>query len=560
MVGRALLVCALCALCCAAGGGWAAEGDYCTERDWRDLRAVAKDMSEAEIAAKYCGRKPELVRGLRASLQSGGEAEAGGASGPGGGGGGVEGVADGGPARPAEAKVREYNPQAETHSAEVLGAGEATGPPGGPGGLGRSPSREKELSPLPSGETEEQPPSGASTGGKAAEGQLGTSPDGPSDVATPPGQINTQKNLQEPTPALPSTGPEAQKREHEGKDETNLHTPEGGPPKRADASAKEDVDDTHITENTPGGNDQEANEIAPSQSRDGGAVTSLQSSDSSAGTSTDGREEAPTERQPEGSSTLTKPPTPASTEVPGEAGKETTLGKPPSKGKDVEESLASDNKADGGDEKAKPEEAVPAPTVTSNTPDGRAVDAALPTAHPGGGGTSGEQAGNKAEAIAELSAGSVAAAAPGAQQQGVAAAGTPTSSDKEPPPKAEDTATEASPAAMTTDGGSGSTAAQPQPASSVVANEAGQPQQKEHPAVPTSQSQAETSGDGEGEATQPAAGAAAQTAANTTNSTNAAKAAPGDSDGSGTAAAHSASPLALLLLLACAAAAVMRVA
>ncbi|RNE95921.1 uncharacterized protein Tco025E_10065 [Trypanosoma conorhini] len=250
MAGRALLVCALCALCCAAGGGWAAEGNYCTKRDWRDLRAVAKDMSDAEIAAKYCGRKPELVRGLRASLQSGGEAEAGGASGPG-----------GGTAQPAEAKVTgEDNPRAETHSAEVLGEGKTTGQPRGPGGLGGSPSREKELSPspLPSGETEEHSPSGASTGGKAAEGQLGTSPDGPSDVATPPGQINTQKNLQEPTPALPSTGPEDQKREHEGKDETNLHTPEGGPPKRADASAKEDVDDTHITENTPGGNDQEA--------------------------------------------------------------------------------------------------------------------------------------------------------------------------------------------------------------------------------------------------------------------------------------------------------------
>ncbi|RNE95297.1 uncharacterized protein Tco025E_10076, partial [Trypanosoma conorhini] len=69
MAGRALLVCALCALCCAAGGGRASEVDYCTESDWRDLRAVATDMTDAEIRAKYCGRKPEFVRGLWASLQ-----------------------------------------------------------------------------------------------------------------------------------------------------------------------------------------------------------------------------------------------------------------------------------------------------------------------------------------------------------------------------------------------------------------------------------------------------------------------------------------------------------
>ncbi|RNF05963.1 uncharacterized protein Tco025E_07688 [Trypanosoma conorhini] len=103
MAGRALLVCALCVLCCAAGGGWAAEGDYCTERDWRDLRAVAKGMSEAEIAAKYCGRKPEFVRGLRASLQGDGAEEAEGAvSGHGGGSGDVEGKAPIPPGEDAE--------------------------------------------------------------------------------------------------------------------------------------------------------------------------------------------------------------------------------------------------------------------------------------------------------------------------------------------------------------------------------------------------------------------------------------------------------------------------
>ncbi|RNE96355.1 uncharacterized protein Tco025E_09749 [Trypanosoma conorhini] len=107
MAGRALLVCALCVLCCAAGGGWAAEGDYCTERDWRDLRAVAKDMSEAEIVAKYCGRKPEFVRGLRASLQGDDEAEG-------------EGPGHGGGSGDAERKV----PRASGESAE--GASEKT--------------------------------------------------------------------------------------------------------------------------------------------------------------------------------------------------------------------------------------------------------------------------------------------------------------------------------------------------------------------------------------------------------------------------------------------------
>ncbi|RNE96659.1 hypothetical protein TraAM80_09692 [Trypanosoma rangeli] len=68
MAGRVLLVCALCALCCGGGvGAWG--GGYCTESDWRDLRAVARDMSEAEIEGQYCGRKPEFVQRLRASLQ-----------------------------------------------------------------------------------------------------------------------------------------------------------------------------------------------------------------------------------------------------------------------------------------------------------------------------------------------------------------------------------------------------------------------------------------------------------------------------------------------------------
>ncbi|RNE99758.1 hypothetical protein TraAM80_08051 [Trypanosoma rangeli] len=72
MAGRVLLVCALCVLCCCGGvGAWG--GGYCTESDWRDLRAVARDMTEAEIEGQYCGRKPEFVQRLRASLQASGD-------------------------------------------------------------------------------------------------------------------------------------------------------------------------------------------------------------------------------------------------------------------------------------------------------------------------------------------------------------------------------------------------------------------------------------------------------------------------------------------------------
>ncbi|RNE99854.1 hypothetical protein TraAM80_07980 [Trypanosoma rangeli] len=73
MAGRALLVCALCVLCCAAGGVGAWDGGYCTESDWRDLRAVARDMTEEEIEGKYCSRKPEFVTRMRASVQEEGE-------------------------------------------------------------------------------------------------------------------------------------------------------------------------------------------------------------------------------------------------------------------------------------------------------------------------------------------------------------------------------------------------------------------------------------------------------------------------------------------------------
>ncbi|RNE96839.1 hypothetical protein TraAM80_09614, partial [Trypanosoma rangeli] len=74
MAGRVLLVCALCVLCCAGGGAGAWGGGYCTDSDWRGLRAVAKDMTEAEIEGKYCSRKPEFAQGLRVIPQAvGGE-------------------------------------------------------------------------------------------------------------------------------------------------------------------------------------------------------------------------------------------------------------------------------------------------------------------------------------------------------------------------------------------------------------------------------------------------------------------------------------------------------
>ncbi|RNE98898.1 mucin-associated surface protein (MASP) [Trypanosoma conorhini] len=556
MAGRALLVCALCVLCCAAGGGWAAEGNYCTKRDWRDLRAVAKDMSDAEIAAKYCGLKPAFVRGLRASLQ--GDEVVGDVSDHGGGSGGVGVVADGGPAQTTGAKGKgvEEGAQRETHGAEVSRE-EASAHSGEHGGLGGSLSREKELSPSPSGETEGHSPSGAPTGVKAAEGQLRTSLGGPGDAETSQGKGQTDSGLQGPPQAVSSTGPDGQRTVQEEK--TVALTPEEVPPTRADASARQGDEHTQALKNTSDANAQQTTEIAHSGTPDVAAGSpQVEEPHKELRKDTTGPgvvvPSAATAGQTEGSPTLTKPPT--STEEPGETVQKTALEETPLKEKSAEEIVPSDDK-DGVEEEAKPKEDVPAPAVTSDTPDGKAVDAPQPTAPSGGGGTSGEQTGKKAEAIAEDSAGPVAAAAPGAQQQGVAAAGAPTSSDKEPPPAAEDTATEASHAATTTDGGSGSSpAAQPQPASSVVTNEAGQTQQKEQPAVPTSQSQAETSGERGGEAAQSAAGEAAQ-AATTNNSTSAAKAAPGDSDGSSTAATRPASPLALLLLLACAAAAAM---
>ncbi|RNE98547.1 hypothetical protein TraAM80_08774 [Trypanosoma rangeli] len=69
MAGRVLLVCALCVLCCAAGGAGAWGSGYCTESDWKDLRVVAEDMTEAEVEGKHCSHKPEPLGGMRASVQ-----------------------------------------------------------------------------------------------------------------------------------------------------------------------------------------------------------------------------------------------------------------------------------------------------------------------------------------------------------------------------------------------------------------------------------------------------------------------------------------------------------
>ncbi|RNF03971.1 mucin-associated surface protein (MASP) [Trypanosoma conorhini] len=200
-----------------------------------------------------------------------------------------------------------------------------------------------------------------------------------------------------------------------------------------------------------------------------------------------------------------------------------------------------------------------------------AVPGAAPTA--GGGDHLSPESGGEQTALSSATAGGVPAVDSPTQEGTVgnaAGASPPESAVQRSPvqrdntPAATAVAGEASDAAQDTPGGGesnnlgsisdSSPAVQPQPASSVGTNEAGQREQ-EQPAVPTPKQETETSGE-RGEATQPAAGTAAQAATTTTtNSTSATKAVSGDSDGSSTAAAHSASPLALLLLLACAAAA-----
>ncbi|RNE98046.1 hypothetical protein TraAM80_09112 [Trypanosoma rangeli] len=44
----------------------------CTESDWKVLRAVARNMGEAEIEGQYCSPKPEFVTRMRASWQGDG--------------------------------------------------------------------------------------------------------------------------------------------------------------------------------------------------------------------------------------------------------------------------------------------------------------------------------------------------------------------------------------------------------------------------------------------------------------------------------------------------------
>ncbi|RNE95806.1 hypothetical protein TraAM80_10085 [Trypanosoma rangeli] len=55
------------------GGAWG--GWKCTESDWRDLMAVAREMAEAEIEGQYCSCKPEFVQGLRVGPQAEAEGE-----------------------------------------------------------------------------------------------------------------------------------------------------------------------------------------------------------------------------------------------------------------------------------------------------------------------------------------------------------------------------------------------------------------------------------------------------------------------------------------------------
>ncbi|RNE95108.1 mucin-associated surface protein (MASP) [Trypanosoma conorhini] len=137
MAGRALLVCALCALCCAAGGGWAWD-HLCDEDGRRLLNKTAKEVSPycASLGAPKEGTKKTTLQNEQSSppqmengVVVGGQGEAAGRTdgallpspGPGGGGGAT------GP--------EEKGPQAPTagssgHSAAVPatpGASEAQG-------------------------------------------------------------------------------------------------------------------------------------------------------------------------------------------------------------------------------------------------------------------------------------------------------------------------------------------------------------------------------------------------------------------------------------------------
>ncbi|RNE96372.1 uncharacterized protein Tco025E_09908, partial [Trypanosoma conorhini] len=69
MAGRALLlVCALCALCCAAGGGRAWDMDYCTEENWEFLKLLNSSKNATELLDEYCRHNATFVAAIKHKL------------------------------------------------------------------------------------------------------------------------------------------------------------------------------------------------------------------------------------------------------------------------------------------------------------------------------------------------------------------------------------------------------------------------------------------------------------------------------------------------------------
>ncbi|RNE97774.1 uncharacterized protein Tco025E_09365 [Trypanosoma conorhini] len=149
MAGRALLVCALCALCCAAGGGWAWPMDYCNETQWTYLKAVNSSKTYAELLDEFCGTKKEFVEMVRAEAE-----EKDGALRSGHGGAGATGSA---PVSAPGAAVGAVTP--DQKGSENGGKLKQAPPPAGSSGD----SAEHSESQLPDGR-EEVPPRGGSTG------------------------------------------------------------------------------------------------------------------------------------------------------------------------------------------------------------------------------------------------------------------------------------------------------------------------------------------------------------------------------------------------------------
>ncbi|RNE98054.1 uncharacterized protein Tco025E_09327, partial [Trypanosoma conorhini] len=68
MAGRALLVCALCVLCCAAGGGWAWHMDYCTEENWGFLKLLNSSKNSTELLDVYCRHNTTFLAAIKNKL------------------------------------------------------------------------------------------------------------------------------------------------------------------------------------------------------------------------------------------------------------------------------------------------------------------------------------------------------------------------------------------------------------------------------------------------------------------------------------------------------------